>query len=152
MERELLCSPFFSKSITVWGSQMESSQTHIPAALRSQGSASRSHDCRLSVYRVAIAVIKHHDQNQLGETRVYFILQPNVHRPGKSGQSLKAGTWRKELMQRPWRSESYLSFLLACLACFLIHPSTSYPGVVAPTKCEVLPHDSPTKHTLLGLA
>lgn len=48
MERELLCSPFFFKSITVWGSQMESSQNHILAALRSRGLCIRE-PCEQSV-------------------------------------------------------------------------------------------------------
>ena len=42
--------------------------------------------------RVSVTVVKHHDQNQVGDERVYFILQLVVHHPGKSGQELKADT------------------------------------------------------------
>ena len=30
-----------------------------------------------------------------------------ISNAGKSGQALKAGTWRQELKQRPWRSTDY---------------------------------------------
>lgn len=56
--------------------------------------------------RVA-AVIKQHDQKQLGEESVYFILQLKVYYSEKSEQNLMAGTWRQELMLRPWKSAIY---------------------------------------------
>lgn len=40
--------------------------------------------------KVLITEIKYHDQQQLGEEKVYFILYLVVHYPGKSGQELKA--------------------------------------------------------------
>jgi hypothetical protein len=54
--------------------------------------------------RVSIAVIKHHDQKQPGQERVYFSLQFHTtdHHWGKSGQEL-----RQELIQRPWRNTAY---------------------------------------------
>lgn len=36
-----------------------------------------------------------------------FQLLASVHQEGKSGQELKAGTRRQELMQRPWRDAAY---------------------------------------------
>lgn len=42
---------------------------------------------------IFIAVIKHHEQNQVGEERVYFILWLIFRHPGKSGQKLKVETW-----------------------------------------------------------
>jgi hypothetical protein len=56
------------------------------------------------LYRVFTAVIEHHDQEQLGKERIYFILQLIVH---QSEEELKAGTWRQELMQRLWRGAAY---------------------------------------------
>jgi len=44
-------------------------------------------------------VIKHHDQKQLREEWVYFILLHMVHHPGESGQELKAGTWSQDLFR-----------------------------------------------------
>jgi hypothetical protein len=51
--------------------------------------------------------MKHHDQKQVGEGRLYsayacisvsvFIKGSQVRNPNR------AGTWRQELMQRPWR-------------------------------------------------
>jgi hypothetical protein len=41
--------------------------------------------------RDSIAVIKHHEQMQLGEGRVYSIFEFIVHHPEKSGQELKQG-------------------------------------------------------------
>ena len=45
--------------------------------------------------RVSTAALKHHEQKQLGEVRVYFNLQLVVYHPGMSGQESGA-------MQRPW--------------------------------------------------
>lgn len=47
----------------------------------------------------SFAVIKHHDQKQLEEGRVYFILHFHitVFYREKSGEELKAGTGRREL-------------------------------------------------------
>lgn len=42
--------------------------------------------------RVSITVVKHHDQNQHEEERIYFILYLVVHHPGKSGKEFKVGT------------------------------------------------------------
>jgi len=42
-----------------------------------------------------------------GVERVYFLIWFAVHHPGKSGQQPKSGTWRQELMQRPWRSAAH---------------------------------------------
>ena len=52
---------------------------------------------------VSIAMIKYHAQKQFEEEMAYFILHFQVtgYHEGKSGQELKAGTWKQELMQRP---------------------------------------------------
>ena len=49
--------------------------------------------------RVSTAVMKHHDQKQLGEERAYFSLHVlmAIQHEGKPGQELKEGTWRPNL-------------------------------------------------------
>ena len=72
--------------------------------------------------RVCIAMTKHHDQKQLQEKSVYLNLHPLVPHPGKSEQELKSGTWRQELMLRPWRSTAYWLVLASCSAHILWLP------------------------------
>ena len=50
--------------------------------------------------------MKQHDQTQLGEERV-CLAYASVHHQRKSGQKVRAGTWRQELMQRPWGVAAY---------------------------------------------
>ena len=48
--------------------------------------------------------------------------------------SNRAGSWRQELMQRPWRDAAYwLCFPMACSASFLVEPRTTSPRVVPTT-------------------
>jgi len=47
----------------------------------------------LVLVRVSIAGVKQHDQKQVGDKWVYFILQLVVHRSGKAGQELKRWPW-----------------------------------------------------------
>ena len=70
---------------------------------------------------------------QVGEERVYlaytsvllFIIK------GSQGKdSNRAGTWRQELMQRPWRSAAHG---LAFSACFLVVSRINNPGMEPPT-------------------
>lgn len=44
--------------------------------------------------RLSTAVTEHHNQKPHGEERVYFIVQFVDHDPRKSGQELKARTWK----------------------------------------------------------
>jgi hypothetical protein len=60
--------------------------------------------------RVIIAMRKHHDQKKLEEARVCFPHSSTEQRIIKSseGNNLsRVGTWRQELMQRPWRDAAY---------------------------------------------
>jgi hypothetical protein len=52
---------------------------------------------------ILTAVVKHRDQSVLGEERVYFIL----HLKSPSLGEAMAGTWRQELLKRPWRNAAY---------------------------------------------
>jgi hypothetical protein len=54
--------------------------------------------------------------------------------------SNRAGTWRQELMQRPWRVLLTGFLPLACSACFLIEPRTTSPWMAPPTMGWILPH------------
>jgi hypothetical protein len=50
--------------------------------------------------------MKHHEQKQLGEERVNFPPSSSSQFFIKSSEgrnSSRAGTWRQELRQRPWR-------------------------------------------------
>ena len=54
-----------------------------------------------------LAMVKHDEPKSLEEERVYFMLQGTVHCEEKPEQELKAGTWRKELKQRPRKGAAY---------------------------------------------
>jgi hypothetical protein len=76
-------------------------------------------------------------RKQVGEERVYsaytstllFIIKGSQDR-----NSHRAGTWRQELMQRPWRDAAYW---LASLLSY--KPRTISPGMAPPTMGWVLP-------------
>ena len=56
------------------------------------------------------ASMKHHDPKQLGEERVClaYASTPQFIIEGSQGRnSSRAGTWRQELMQRPWRGDAH---------------------------------------------
>ena len=48
--------------------------------------------------RVSI-VIKHHDQKQVGEAKIYHNLKRVAHHPAKTGKKLKGRIWMPELMK-----------------------------------------------------
>jgi hypothetical protein len=79
-----------------------------------------------TVLRVSVAVIKYHDQKQLGEEGAYFTYTST----SQSGCELKAGT-EIEAMEK--------CCLLACplglLSLSLIYPKSTCPGVVPLTMC-----------------
>ena len=51
--------------------------------------------------RVSIAVMKQHDQSSLGREGLIQLTLPHHCSSLKED---RAGTWRQELMQRPWRA------------------------------------------------
>jgi len=61
--------------------------------------------------RVSIAVTKHHNQkSNVGEERLYLAYTSTallIIERCCDWNSKKAGTWRQELMQRPWRSAAH---------------------------------------------
>ena len=60
--------------------------------------------------RAAIAMKKHHDQKQGRKERVYWAYtstSPFIIEGSQDRNSLRAGTWRQELVQRPRRGAAY---------------------------------------------
>jgi hypothetical protein len=64
-------------------------------------------------------MVKHHDQKQLGRIGFLWLTPPYIHiylypythtvhhLRSQDRKSNRAGTWRQELMQRPWRGAAY---------------------------------------------
>lgn len=79
--------------------------------------------------------MKHGNQEQLADERVYFILQHSdiLHQQEKSEQKLQVGTWRKELKQEPWRDSAYFSVPIGLLGLlsYLIQDHLPWVGGVA---------------------
>jgi hypothetical protein len=60
----------------------------------------------IALIGVTIAMIKYHDQKQVGEERVYLAYTSIAE--GIQGRNLnRTGIWRQELMKRPWRDAAY---------------------------------------------
>jgi hypothetical protein len=60
--------------------------------------------------RVTIAVMKHHDHKQLQKERFYSAYISTILliiEGSRNRSSNRAGAWRQELMQRPWKSAGY---------------------------------------------
>ena len=86
--------------------------------------------------RVSTASVKHYDQNQVGEERVYLAYMSTllfITRGRQDRNSNRARTWRQGLMQRPWRVLLTGLLPLVCSACFLIEPKTTSPEMAPPT-------------------
>lgn len=62
-----------------------------------------------TLVRVSTAVMKHHDQKQLGEERIYFTLQLSSHTSSltKVRAIIEGRNLRPELVQRPWKSMAF---------------------------------------------
>jgi hypothetical protein len=64
----------------------------------------------LVLVRVTIAVMKHHDQKQIGEERVYVAyasISLFITKGSQDWSSSRAGNWKQELMQRSCRDAAY---------------------------------------------
>jgi hypothetical protein len=82
---------------------------------------------------VSIASTKHHDQKSVGKERVYLAYtsrSQSITGGSQDRNSSRAGTWRQELMQRPWRSAAYW---LAQPAFFCRTQNCQPRGVIPPT-------------------
>ena len=81
-------------------------------------------------------------QRQLREERVYIIELSDHHVFVKEvRQELQIGTWRQELMQRPWRRTTYGLALLGLLDLLSYAPNINC-SEISPTVNWVLPHQS----------
>jgi hypothetical protein len=101
-----------------------------------------SHDV---FFGVNIAVLKCHDQKQVVEKRVYVAYTSTLYSITEISQgrnSSRAGTWRQELMQRPWRGAAFWLAPAACLSCFLILLRTTRLRMAQSTKGWILSHRS----------
>ena len=92
----------------------------------------------------SVAVVKHHDQNQLREERAYFILQITSPSSREVGAGDRGRNLEQELKQRPWRN------------C----PMVCCPGVAPPTVggtphnqslAKTLPHRLAYRSILYGI-
>jgi len=74
--------------------------------------------------QVTTARMKRHDLRRLGEERVYFTHSSTEQVTIQSSEgrnSHRAGTWRQELIQRPWRGAAYWHISLGLLLSLLSH-------------------------------
>lgn len=46
-----------------------------------------------------------------------------------SSKDIRIGTWRQELVQRPWKGTAYWLLLMSCSACFLTEARTTRSGL-----------------------
>ena len=100
-------------------------------------------------------MMKCHSQKQDGEDRVYSAFISTSQSTMKGSQdrnSNRAGPWRQELMQRPWRGAAYWLFLGACSVCFLIENRTTSPGMTLTTMGRTPPYQSLIKKMPYRLA
>ena len=67
--------------------------------------------------------MKHYDQKQFGEERVY---SPSL-------REVKAGIWRQRLIQRPGRGAAYWPTPRGLLSLFSYRTQDHQPGVTPPT-------------------
>jgi hypothetical protein len=89
--------------------------------------------------RVVIVVMT---KRKLGRKGIMWLTLPHHFfslKEVRAGTGIRAGTWRQELMQRPWRALLTGLFLMACSTCFLIEPNTTGPGMIPPTIDWALP-------------
>jgi len=79
---------------------------------------------------VSSSVMKHHEQKRVGKKGFIQLTLPHHSLPLKeSGRnSSREGTWKQELMQRPWRVLLTDLLLLVCSSCFIIEAGPPAQG------------------------
>jgi len=94
--------------------------------------------------RVTIAVMRHHDKGGLGGKGLFSLhFHSTVHHWQESGQELKQ---ERNLEAGADAEAMEKCSLLVCLACLLIEPRTTSPGVDPPVTSWNLPHQSLIKN------
>lgn len=97
---------------------------------------------------VLVVVMVHHDHKQLGKERVYFVLQLSgmaVALP--SPREVKAGSWREELEQEPWRSTAYWLTPCGLFSLLGVVPRATCPRGVRLTENWSPPNHASIKKT-----
>ena len=96
-------------------------------------------------------MIKHHAQKRLGKETAYFSLQQSGHiTEGSQGRnSHRAGFWRQELTQRPWRNIPY--WLASHGLLSLLSHTTQDPWWYHPQWVGGLSHQPLIKKMITGL-
>jgi hypothetical protein len=95
----------------------------------------------LVLVRVSISAQNIMIKKQVGEERVYSAYTSTslcITKGSQNRDSHRAGTWRQELMQKPWGVGGHGMLLtgllpLACSVCFLIELRSTSPGMAPPT-------------------
>ena len=93
--------------------------------------------------------MKHHDQKQAGEERVYLASTSSLYSP--SLREARTGT-QAGLLSGGWSTGHGRMLLtglfpMACSACWLIEPRKTNPGMTPPTMGWALPYKSLIKKT-----
>ena len=86
--------------------------------------------------------MKHHDQSNPGRKGFIWLMLPHH---GRKSRPNRAGAWRQELMQRPWRGAAYWLALYDLLSLLSYRTQNHSPGVATPTMGWALPHQSLVK-------
>jgi hypothetical protein len=70
-----------------------------------------------------------------GKERVYLAYTSTtqfITERSQDRNSSRPGTWRRELMQKPWKGAAYWLASMASSACFLLEPTTTSSGASPP--------------------
>ena len=86
---------------------------------------------------VTTAVLKHHNQNNLGREALSSLrvpsTTPSIIEGSQDRNSKQGRNWRQELMQKPWEVLLTGLLLLAFSVCFLTEPRTTSPSRAGPS-------------------
>jgi len=88
-----------------------------------------------ALVRDAIAVMKHYEQKQGDKEKVLLACKSTslfTNGGSQDRNSHRAGTWRQELMQRPWRGAAYWLALHGLLSLLSYRTRTTSPGMASP--------------------
>lgn len=98
--------------------------------------------------RFTIAVMKHHNQNNLGRRGFIWLTHPHH---SSSSEEVRAGTQAEQVSggrscYKGHRGIAYWFIHMPCSACFLPEPRTTSQGMVPSTMVWALHHKSPRKY------
>ena len=94
-------------------------------------------------------------KKQVGEERVYSAytsISLLIIEGSQDRNSNRAGSWRQELMQRPWKDAAYWIVPYACSVCFLAVLRATSPRTAPPTMSWACPYQSLIKKMPYRLA